>query len=81
MRALLALCCLAAAARAPGAAAAASKTTRPLAPFTALELGHDGCMPVGVRVVEGPDYALEIVAEARAAPAVQRVYSCMTLAR
>jgi hypothetical protein len=58
MRALLALgCCLA-------AVAAAEKTTRALPPFSSLNLGRDGCMPVGVRVVEG-DYALEIVAEAR----------------
>ena len=58
MRALLALgCCLA-------AGAAAEKTTRALPPFSSLDLGRDGCMPMGVRVVEG-DYALEIVAEAR----------------
>ena len=61
MRALLALgCCLA-------AVAAAEKTTRALPPFSALDLGRDGCMPIGVRVVEGNDYALEIVAEARRA--------------
>ena len=58
MRTLLALgCCLA-------AVATAEKTTRALPPFSSLDLGRDGCMPIGVRVVEG-DYALEIVAEAR----------------
>ena len=65
MRALLALGCLAA------AAAAAEKTTRALPPFSSLDLGRDGCMPVGVRVVEG-DYALEVVAEARAPRAASR---------
>ena len=65
MRALVALCCLAAAARAPAANAATSKTTRALPPFSSLDLGGDGCMPFGLRVAEGPDYALEIVAEAR----------------
>jgi hypothetical protein len=66
MRALVVLCCLAAAVRASSASASAAKTTRALPPFSALDLGGDGCMPFGLRVVEGPDYALEIVAEARA---------------
>jgi len=59
---LLALCCLAAAARA-AAQAQGSKVTRALAPFSALDLG--GCLPFGLRVAEGADYALEIVAEVR----------------
>jgi hypothetical protein len=69
MRALLALgCCLA-------VAAAAEKTKRALPPFTSLDLGRDGCMPIGVRVVEGTDgYALEIVAEARGALAARTLW-------
>ena len=67
MRALLALSCVVAAC-APAAAAAGAKTVRALPPFSSLDLGRDGCMPIGIRVVEGTDYALEIVAEVRDAP-------------
>ena len=83
MRAMLAaMCALAAALDVPAApAVAATKTTRPLPPFTSLELGRDGCMPVGMRVVEGPAYSLEIVAEVRrtAAPHARAVVEALTL--
>jgi hypothetical protein len=62
MRTLLALSCVFAAC---AHTAAGAKTVRTLPPFSSLNLGRDGCMPIGIRVVEGADYALEIVAEVR----------------
>ena len=71
MRAVLCLACLlvahAVAAREPSAQSvdAVVTTSTQLPPFSALELGISGCMPLSMRVAEG-DFGFEVTAQARA---------------
>ncbi len=45
---------------------AVATSLRSLPPFSALELGRQGCMPISVRVAEGSDFGVEVTAQARA---------------